>query len=528
MATGTITPEVTSAPAAAPETPVTQAPATPAVETTTPQTPATETKPEFSSGQDPREHLKAVLNFKEAHPEQKTDPETGKPVELEVKPEVPPVVDKTDEEKAVEEKAAADKLEAEKVAAEKTEASPLDKIGPLPAEQLAAVLTEDKALDQALTGKTIKLADGREVSLKDAMFETSRAAAEGSQFKELFPTIEDAKFAQEGAGHFFKLDAEFPAIKTSDDFSRFMMDTLVPLSYVLDEKGQPIPDPNIPGAYKTDGSVANFLKHSNDVEFAQINKIGELMGQRATSDDDKEFAEALTSAVKFLNDFRNNGYRKPGTASGEQTIPPEVKTELETLRARERETTEKQTQQQQKDHADFESKIVDGTNAQLTPTIEKALNMTALNDALKTKVAEEIWKRVTATVEKNPTFTQRREQMMSRRQMNDSVLQQRVAHNANYMKSILPKIIEDVTKEWGIQMVKENKERQNKIATQIADSKMEPKTGSTAALSQPAVLSDDQIHDKAVEMARAEHGRNANNSQILAKVLELKKLRQSA
>ena len=435
--------------------------------------PAADPKPEFKQGSDYPQHLKDVLKWKEKHPEAVTAPVEDPKVET-------PAEEKTPEQIAAETKAAEEAAEKAKTE-QKIETSPYDKSGPLPAEKLAAALAEDKALSTALEGKVIKLDDGREINLKDAIFESSRMAAQAQPILEIAPTLEAAQEMQQASGHFFNLDQKFPAIKDITSYAEFMRDTLLPLSLVLDDEGKPIPDPSNPGMFKNDGSIDRFVRFTGDVEFDQLTKIGQYLEKNSTTEEAKNYAKDIISAAEFLNGFRTNGYKMPVTPSGEKpTIPPEVQAELDRSRARDKELTERETAQKRQAAETFEEKVSDGTFEKVTPMIEDVIGKTSLSDYEKKKVAEEVWNDLTNTLSKHDGWQRGRENIMSRRELNDSIRDRRVAHNVSYMKSVLTGILDKRLQEAGAKRMEANKERDSKIATQIDKSKMEPRSSTTA------------------------------------------------
>jgi hypothetical protein len=344
---------------------------------------------------------------------------------------------------------------------------------------------------------------------------------------ELFPTIEAAQEADQGAKVFFDLDTKFPAIKDTQSLDSFMMETLVPLSYLRDEKGELIPNPELPGTYKTDGSVDRFVGLLGDVEMGQIEHIAGLI---AKNENTKDYGEDLSAAVKFINDFRKNGYKMPGTSSGERpVIPAEVQARLDKADARDRELNARESTQQKQQHDAFEDKVTDATFEQITPMIENIIGETSLSDYEKKTVAEKVWGDISEKLGQNAVFKRGIEQMMSRRELSDAVRQRRVAHNLSYMKSILGGILDKRLQEAGGKRFQANQERDKKIATQIEQSKMEPKTGATVATPQNATLSGDDLHKKAVEQARTKNGgREPNAQQVLAETLALKRILQQS
>lgn len=461
-------------------------------------------EPQFTSDQDRREYLRSKLGWKAEHPDK---PVKTKPSDAATPPEIKPAEEvKTDAEKKPDEKPAETK--AEEVAAD-----PLDKIGPLPAEKIAAALKADPEGEAKLASLGLSGAK---------LIETAREAAQATQFKELFPTLEIAQVAKQGSENFAVLDEKFPAIKDEAGYNDFMMNTLVPMSYIRDADGKPIPDPGMPGAFKTDGSVARFIKMSNDVEFGQIKHIAGLLSQR---EDGKEFSQDLLAAVDFIQDFRNNGYQIPGAKPAPGTekpaLPPEVQAELDRHRAAERERHTSDQAAEQTKFETFENGVTDTTFEQMSPLIKGVLDQTSLTNFEKETVTERVWKDIAETLSKNQGFKSTADQMMSRREFSGAIKQRRVAHNLNSMKAIYLTAVDKYLAQAGTSRVEKNKDLLNKIDTQKKAAQMEPKTGAVAA-SSPASMTGDQLWEKAKELARTEnHGDEPSNAQIIKAKLGL-------
>lgn len=472
--------ESSSAPASTPSTPSTSEP-------TSQPTPATLSESVNRAAQAAEKRLTDEGAARDAQRLQQSSDYTK---EQEAK-DAPPVVQPPDATKQPEAKP----TEAAKPA--EAAANPLDKLGNLSAEKIT------EALKDAPPELTKFLADkGLTV---DALAENARAAAELPQFKEIFPTIDSAKTAMEGANNFFKLDQQFPAIKTGDDYNKFMMETLVPMSLILDEKGQPIPDPNIPGAFKNDGSVGRFIKMTTDTEFQNVQKLADMLVKGAKTDDERNQAEDLVEALKFVSEFRENGYKFTGPKTETAALPQDVQDRLSRAEKIEQDNNAREQQQRTQAFETREQKIIEQTHAKLSPLIKDILDKTALNDKLKTFVTEKVWTETQKLMDANNLYKQERDKLNPSAADYDT---RRVGTNANFMKPVLLKILEDVVGEVGGQIVKQNQDLHGKIATQTETARMEPRTGSTTVQAHPPAASQEDLGAKALEMARKEHGPN--------------------
>lgn len=472
------------APAAAPAAPVS------APDTSAPAAPASTPAAEPSIADIVKESAGEAAAELTPKPAEGTPPAAASP---EVKPAVPEVKPAEPAKPAAD---VAKPAEAAKPAAAPA-ANPLDKLGPLPAEKITAALAaapqevKDFLASQGLTAETLT--------------DNARLAAQTAQFQERFPTLEAADTALAGAQNFWKLDQGLPAVQNIQEFDKFMMETLVPMSYILDEKGQPIPDPAIPGAFKNDGSIGKLIDYSAAVRDTKIGELAAMMIEKAGNDEDKAYATDLKGALDFLSSFIKNGYRAPGKADAarDKDLPKEVQERLARADKIERESRERDTATTRQQFDIKEQKVLDATHTQLKPMIEEAVaKATGLSADLKTSVVKLVWQEVTEQIEKNSLYGRERDQLSPQTPDYES---KRVTINVNYMKPVLAKLLGKYLGLTGSAVVDANQQRHQKIDSQSTAGAMEPKTSGTTVQTFPAAASGDQIHAKAMEMARAEN-----------------------
>lgn len=514
---------VVEAPVAAPsgssESAAPAAPATP----TTPASPETSAAPEAalpSTDRDVRDFLATevakatkALNLDGTKPAEPVKPaEPAKPAE----------VAKTPEQIAAE-KAEADKakLAEEKPAEEKpaeAEPNPLDKIGPLPVEKLAATLKDNPALAAELEKAGLE---------PEVLYETARQAALAEQFMDVVPTPDAAKFAVESANHFYDIEERFPQIKTIEDIDKFVMETMLPLSVLRDPNtGEALKNDN--GTFKTDGSVERFLKLNTDIDhrimreqlapqiIAQGKQMGGEEGERLTT-----YGEQVQAAIDFIDEFRNNGYRVPGEKPAE--LPEAFRVELEQARARDQEITQRENQVLEEKAGVLEGQVNTDTVGWLDPLIRDTINSTSLDDYGKKNAVRDIHTAILQRLENHRTFQKQKEAIWAKYQPgknDDAVRKELVALNKSTTNSFIQRAMQDVLSKAGARRLEAAAKRQDKIDTQIKSDRMNP--GSTAAASPtaPPVLTVDEAYKADVEAATAKNaGRPPNAQQILTETL---------
>ena len=467
-----------------PATPSTSTPSTPAA----PATPAVQpSTPDFKTGDNSRDFLKGVMKDVYDTPEMKealaegvaVKPATVEPPKDEVKPAAEtPAVEQTPEQKAA--------ADAEAAKAKPAEVNPLDKVGPLPAEKLAAALTANPELEAALAKAGID---------KETLFQTSRDAALASQFLEINPTPEAAKFAAESAGHFYDIEDRFPTINSVQDLDSFVMDVMLPLSQIRGADGQPLMNPD-GKTFQTDGSVEKFMRFATDLDHGMIQHIAKNIGG--------EQGQQLLDAIAFIDEFRANGY-KVGDKGGEgeqPKLPPAVEAELAQARA-DREKNTQQSRQNELQQAEiFETKVFDTTLDQIEPLVSETLNATSLDDYAKGKAAEDIWNGLKKQLKENRTFQQQLSGMRARGRGED-VLKELVALNSSTIKAILPRIMNGVLDKAGARQIDAQTAKQTKINGQIADDRMN-RGGTSTGTTQSQPMTEEAMFDKAMSDATAE------------------------
>jgi len=317
------TPETTT-PAATPAAVTPSVTETPAATPVTPQDPIQQLRDAAF-----KLHIPGVDKPK---PDATVKPEdAAKPAE--VKPPETPEAGKTDEQKAAEAKAAEVKP---------AEVNPLDKLGPLPAEKLGEALKSDTFV-----------AACKEAGIDtELLMETSRMAAETQMYRDAgLPTPESAQFAVENANHFYDIEEKFPAVKDAASLDAFMSDVMIPLSYIRDAEGKPIPDPQNPGQFKTDGTVSRFMQANVDYDHGWTSQIADKLLESAArfktadgysterAEEVGKYASNLKDAIAFVDEFRKNGYKMPSGEAKPQ-MSEEDKAEMDRLRARDKEVTD--------------------------------------------------------------------------------------------------------------------------------------------------------------------------------------------
>lgn len=397
--------------------------------------------------------------------------------------------------------AAAAAAAAEAAKAAPQAANPLDKVGPLPAEKLAASLEKPEFV----------AAMEAEGYSKDQLLQTAREAALCGEFKKEVGTIRQAKFNKEAAGHFLTIEDGFTGIKDLKSFDKFMVDVMMPLSILTGPDGQPLK--NADGTFKTDGTVSNFFRMAtqfNDTQEAQI---------AAKYDQNSDDVKDLQAALDIVSNWRKNGYKlgaKPAELTeAQKAAQAEIdrgRAELDTGKANARAEDTKR----------FNKRVIDGVEAKLIPRIDEAVNNTALSDALKTRAKEDIFGALAESLN-NPAVRGILQNARARG-LGDDVLADLVAINMDEIESVFTDVANKVLADYGEDVINRNNKRKEKTDAQIRADQGTPGAGAAAGKPSAQTLSATDIEKTAHDNVITANGgkRPADyQSQLLAEIMKL-------
>lgn len=523
MATDTITPDVSSASATPAAVPAAATP-TPAATPAATETPAAPKDP-VQVLRDAAFALPGIQDLNlpgvEKTPVTEVKPEDVDKPAAEVTPAAEADAGKTEEQKAAEAKTVTD-------AAKPSEVDPLDKLGPLPAELVGEAL-KDATFVEALKAKGLD---------PEILMETSRMAAETQLYRDAgLPTPEAAAFAVENANHFYDIEENFGKVKDAATLDKFMMDVMLPLSFIRDADGKPIQ--NADGTYKTDGTVNRFMQANVEFDHGISSQIADSLLQSAeqyknadgeyTTERAKqvaEYAENLKGAVKFIEDFRKNGYKMP---SGEQKpqMSAEDKAEMDRLRARDTEVTAQEKQVQAERAQIFATQVQTDTLAGIDPLVSDTLKASSLDDYAKSKVTEDVWTDLTAALQANRTFQQQKAALYTKG-MDEKNFKSLVALNTRTAKNLLlgPNgILQKHLTAAGQRRQSSQQQRDSKIDAQSKKDTMNQGARAAASTNATGTMTAAQVQAKARELATADNGgKPPEDAAVLRHVLKLRGL----
>ena len=162
-------------------------------------------------------------------------------------------------------------------------------------------------------------------------------------------------------------------MKDVDGFDK-LMSSLAEMTFIRDEKGQPIPDPNNPGAFQNNGSLAKMIDFSAQVRDQNIVKLADMLIEKAPNDEAKDMAIDLKGALEYVGKFIKNGYKFDGQQVDPKTLPPEVQERLSRADKIEKDQADRQKAEADKQYDESENTILEETHKQLSPMINEVLS----------------------------------------------------------------------------------------------------------------------------------------------------------
>lgn len=433
---------------------------------------------------------------------------------------------KTPEQKLAEQKIVDDKAAAEALKLKENPPNPLDSLGPLPVATLAKAINDNPELAAQLEKVGID---------PEVLYETSRRAAKTDQYEAIFPTPDAAQFADASAKNFYKIEEGFPKITDVKSFDEFLVNTMLPLSQLIDENGNPLMSAD-GKTFQTDGSIERFLTSAVQYDtIGALNAVDRLEKAYAgVAGEEGEELRAEVSRVKeafmVTQSFRDNGGKiGPKAGAGNNEVPAAVKAELEKLRAENADASKVKTDAAKAQDSAFQSSISAEVGTSGQAFVERTLNLTSLNDNEKRFIAQQAVSEALATMTPNtPTanahYLQQKNHLYNLGR-SDQNKQKIVALGKTTFELAVTKSLSKLVAEAGGKTLTKQEQRQQKQDTQSTNDRMNQGGGATAAAKAAPVLTSAQVRAKAIENFKADprnRGEMPDDGQILQETLKIR------
>jgi hypothetical protein len=432
-------------------------------------------RPKMKPNEHPRDFMARVRAEREAAAKKTEGEKKAEPAKEPVKEE-PKEPGKEEVKEPAKEEPKTEETTDEKSPAEEE----LELIGAVPTTQLAEAFKKNPALEAELEKAGID---------KNALFASSRLAAQATEFKQMFGDVETAKFAQTQAEAFANIEDKFTQINDVGTVREFLNEIL-PMSYVLDAEGKPVVDGKT-GLPQHDGSVFRFLDLVVDEQLDFYEK--QLQGK-----DDEESQSRLAALQIF------KAWRKGESAYTSEDEPADIKAKREALNAEKENLHRQQRENEETRFKTQEDQILSDSEKQINGQIENVLKLSDLPEKLHKSAVRDIREQLFEQMSKSRLYTSYRDQL-SRRGITADAAKLRVAHNVNTARNFVTKIAEGVLRDtYGAHLQARQQERKTKIDTQVAASRSEVK-GATAAAAPAQAKTNAEIVAEVRAQYRKEH-----------------------
>ena len=297
-------------------------------------------------------------------------------------------------------------------------------------------------------------------ALRNAVFRNARLASETSQYKGIFPDVESAQYAAQSAATFREIDDLFLNAATPNGTGRFLQ-KWAEMAMLTDERGNPVMENGVPKLHPAFTSMLNNMR-DNELNFLQ---------QKAEKAGDQELIAALDIVRERIS---------PASRARDEELPPHIKAAADHIKARETELNRRQLEQQYAEQVRSDRVIGDETTGKINALIEPALNHAALSDFVRQTARSKIDDAIVESLARN-RFFQARLAELARYPLTPENRQQRVNLVMSHVQAIAGPIVRQVLREASQPVLQAQEDRRNKIDAQVARSRSEPKSSTSAS-----------------------------------------------
>ena len=399
--------------------------------------------------------------------------------------------------------------------------NPLDEIGPLPASKLAEALAKNPELEGALEAAGIG---------KEELFAGLREAAQFSKFREMgLPDVETAQAAVTAATQLYGLDSAATELKPGDmESTAGFVSKLMEMSYLLDDDGKPKMQKLADGREvpQTDGTVSTLLDNLVDLRLeevlSQATKLTESKNDQAIA-----LGERVMAAVHEARQFIK------GVEPDAEGQPEEIKAQRASLDADRAAFAKTKTDEANQRFETFKGDVLKATNETLDGLIGGVLGQSSLapdandtpqvkeqKDFIRNGVLREIRDGLYAKFNASQLFKAEQEQI-GRRGASAGTQKALVNLYNRYANAALESVARPILTKAGAVRVEASKAKAAKIATQVKESRTEPR-GTTAAVA-PTTPKIDQaeLTRTAYSQLVAEKGRMPSSAEVMERTRAL-------
>jgi hypothetical protein len=347
--------------------------------------------------------------------------------------------------------------------------------------------------DRINANPVLKQALEADPELRNSMFRNARLAHDANSYRELFPDVESAKYAMENAASFRQIDEMFLNSTTPQGATQFLQHW-AGMSMLRDEQGNPVVQNGVPQLHP---AFHGFLEHINSRQMDFIRQQAERTG-------DQELMDALDVVRE-----RTSASSQPQ----DHELPPYLRAAAQNLQRREQELNRQQLAQHKAAEAAFDLSVGKEAQSKIDSLINPVLEKAALSDFVRQTAREKIDTAILESLNKN-RFFQARMAELARYPRSAESRQQRINLIMSHVQSLAGPVVRQVLKEASAPVMARQQERQQKIESQVARSRSEPRSTAGPALA-GRQRSPEQLFDQIRSQYVNEHGEEPSAQKLI-------------
>jgi hypothetical protein len=325
------------------------------------------------------------------------------------------------------------------------------------------------------------------------MFRNARLAHDANRYRELFPDVESAKYAMENAASFRQLDDMFLNAVTPQGATQFLQHW-AGMSMLRDEQGNPVVENGVPQLHP---AFHGFLEHINQRQM-------DFIRQQAEREGDQELMSALDTVRERIS---------ASSQPQDHELPPHLRAAAQNLQRREQELNRQQLAQQKAAESAFDLSVGRDAQSKIDTLINPVLEKAALSDFVRQTAREKIDTAILEALNKNKFFQARMAELVRYPRSAES-RQQRINLIMSHVQSLAGPVVRQVLKEASAPVIARQQERQQKIESQVARSRSEPRSTAGPALA-GRQKSPEQLFEQIRDQYINEHGEEPSAHKLI-------------
>jgi hypothetical protein len=279
---------------------------------------------------------------------------------------------------------------------------------------------------------------------------------------------------------------------------------------------------NADGTIVTDGTVEKLLDNLTAHRDGFFRHMADRMA-KSSDPKEQERGENALAALDILQQTFGQGKKESEIPSD---LPEQVRQELEQNRAERARLSEEKAQAEETKWKEFEKSIMDLSSKEVDTVIDSMFTDTSLSDFTKTAVRDairaELFKQFSDENSQRGASFMAKQNQIAAFGMTERAKKEMIAHYKRSAAAIIKSVAEPIMKQAGVERVNSSKAKADKIASQTAASRAEPRSGTAPALPRVQSVDEKGLLETAKQQLFKETGRPPDTADLLRRWNELK------